>query len=192
MSMALTDRQRELADAGLGIVSAQGLAAVSFRSVASESGWSLGAVQKAFSSKDEILTAMFERIRERAVPMPAGEPGRPSLAAWLTDLFLLMMPLDGSGRAAYVQASAFAERAAFDPAVAESIAASDAEIQGRLASLVDRARAEGEVRRDLDAQAVARLYLDLAQGTAARLLYAPEPTAAVRRRAELAISALLA
>jgi len=46
---ALSARQGELADAALRILGRDGIAAVSFRAVAAESGWSLGAVQKAFA-----------------------------------------------------------------------------------------------------------------------------------------------
>lgn len=72
--MSLTVRQSELADVALAIVAREGMAAVTFRAVAAESGWSLGAVQKAFRAKDELVRAMFIRLRERgASPSPGGE-----------------------------------------------------------------------------------------------------------------------
>lgn len=189
--MALTDRQSEIADAGLSIVGRQGMAAVSFRAVAAEAGWSLGAVQKAFSSKDDLVAAMFERLRARAVPMPDGEPGRPTLAIWLANLFVNMMPIDPTSREAYAQASAFTDRAAFDDDIAAAIVASDDEILGRLTMLVRRAQYEGEVAKTVDAANAMRNYLDAAQGAASRMLYAPEAAADVRSRAEQLVSALL-
>lgn len=61
--MSLTPRQAELADAVLGLIAREGIAGVSYRAVAAESGWSLGAVQKAFPSKGEMLSAAFARLR---------------------------------------------------------------------------------------------------------------------------------
>lgn len=92
--MDLTARQAELADAALRIVAREGLAAVTFRSIAAESGWSLGAVQKAFATKDAILTAMFARLRASAGRLPASEPGRPTLRAWLVSQQPSWLPLD--------------------------------------------------------------------------------------------------
>ena len=56
--MELTARQSELADVALGVLAKEGIAAVTFRSVAAASGWSLGAVQKAFATKDETRRAL--------------------------------------------------------------------------------------------------------------------------------------
>jgi AcrR family transcriptional regulator len=74
----LAPRQAELADAALRILSRDGIAAVSYRAVATESGWSLGAVQKAFASRTEMDAAMLERMRTTAVVTPPGGDGRRS------------------------------------------------------------------------------------------------------------------
>lgn len=189
--MPLTPRQSEFADAALRLLARDGMSSVTFRTVAAESGLSVGAVQKAFPSKDAMLTAMFARMREAAATGAMGEPGRPTLPAWLTDLLVSVLPLDAPRRAAELQASAFAERAAYDPAIGDAIAASDHELTGLIASLVRRAIGEGEVPRGVDPDAVARLWLALAQGLASQLLYDPRPEADVRRDARLAIGGLL-
>ena len=92
--VSLTPRQIELADAALRIVARQGMRAVTFRSVAAESGWSLGAVQKAFATKVDLHTAMFARLRGSVGPAPTHEPGRPTLHAWLVALVASVLPLD--------------------------------------------------------------------------------------------------
>ena len=61
--MDLSPRQAEFADAALRLVARDGLSAVTFRSLAAEAGMSLGAVQKAFPSKEQLLRAMFGRLR---------------------------------------------------------------------------------------------------------------------------------
>ena len=138
--MELTPRQAELADAALRIVARDGLVAVSFRAVAAEAGWSLGAVQKAFPSKVRMLAAAFARLRDRAAPIPPGEPGRPTLAGWLVELLLGILPLDLDRTAAQRQGDAFAQLALLDPDVAQAVAASDAQVRAS-ASLVAGARA---------------------------------------------------
>lgn len=189
--MSLSARQNELADAGLAIVAEAGMSAVSFRSVASAAGWSLGAVQKAFASKDELVRAMFIRLRESAQAIPPGEPGRPRLRSWLVELFIAMLPLDDRRRALTLQGAAFGDRAPFDPAVGRAIAASDAELRRLLAALISRAQSEGEVNSAVDANITAWTLLGMANGWAAQLLYDPLPQAEVRHRLDLVIAQLL-
>lgn len=189
--MPTSPRQLEFVDAALRIVERDGMPAVSFRAVAAEAGWSLGAMQKAFPTKDALITAMFARFREAAVPMPAHPPGEPTLVDWLTELFLLTQPLDEERRTAYAKAAAFSDLAATDPQIGTAIAASDAEIEGLLAALVTRSQAAGETCSAADPRSVAWAFLALAQGSASRLLYAPESAEAVGARARAAIQALL-
>lgn len=187
----LTPRQAELADAALRILGRDGLAAVSFRSVATESGWSLGAVQKAFASKAAMDTALLERMRASSVAMPPGEPGRPTLRAWLVELMLAVLPLDAGRREATLRGSAFGDRAAFDPSIGRVIRESDEGIRGLVASLVRRAQSEGEVPAVLDPEHVAWAFLALATGAATQLLYDPAEEKAVRERVDAAVAGLL-
>nr|WP_274637131.1 TetR family transcriptional regulator C-terminal domain-containing protein [Microbacterium bovistercoris] len=189
--MELTVRQEELADAALRIIARDGLAAASFRAVAAEAGWSLGAVQKAFPAKDRMLAGAFARLRARAAPLPPGEPGRPTLGGWLVALLLGILPLDEQRIAAQRQGDAFAQRALVDPEIAAAIAESDDHVRALLTSLVARARSEGEVPSNIDPETVAWAALALAQGLAAQLLYRQEPEEKVRERLEGTIAALL-
>ena len=61
--MELTPRQAEFSDAALRLLAREGWPPVSFGTVAAEAGMSLGAVQKAFASKNDLLSAMFSRLR---------------------------------------------------------------------------------------------------------------------------------
>lgn len=189
--MEMTSRQAEFADAALRVLARAGMAAVSFRTVAAEAGMSLGAVQKAFPSKDMMLRAMFARLREIASAPALAEPGRPSLHAWLVELMVSVLPLDEPRRTAELQGVAFCERAAFDPLLAEAVTASDHELRAALAALVTRARAEGEVSDAVDADAVAWAVLAFMQGMASQLLYDPATEAAVRRQCQRVVDALL-
>ncbi|QLQ14584.1 MAG: TetR/AcrR family transcriptional regulator [Micropruina sp.] len=188
--MELTARQAQLADVGLRLVAREGMASVTFRAIASESGWSLGAVQKAFPSKEAILRAMFARLRTTSVALPPDEPGRPTLRAWLAELLLRLLPLDEPRRTALLKGSAFAERAAYDAELAAAIAASDAELRRLLGALVRRAQAEGELDEALEPDLVARAFLALATGLATQCLYEPLDEAAARRLAQDAVARL--
>jgi AcrR family transcriptional regulator len=188
---ALSARQGELADAALRILGRDGIAAVSFRAVAAESGWSLGAVQKAFASKAALDAAVLQRLRETSVTLPPGEPGRPTLRTWLVELAVAVLPVDQARREATLRGAAFADRAAFDEAIGRTVAEGDAVIRALVARLVSRARAEGEVPADLDPDHVAWAFLALITGAATQLLYDRASEAEVRARVDDAVRGLL-
>lgn len=190
-AMELSARQAQLVDAALRIVARDGLPAASFRAVAAEAGCSLGAVQKAFPSRDLLISAAFARLRERAAPLPAGEPGRPTLRVWLVELLISILPLDEDRRAAQRQGDAFAEWALTQPPVAGAIAESDQQVRALLASLVARARSEEEVPAHVDPGVTSWAVLALGQGLASQLLYAPEAENEIRLRLDAALGALL-
>lgn len=187
----MTPRQAEFADAALRVLAKGGMAAVSFRTVAAEAGMSLGAVQKAFPSKDVMLGVMFARLREKASGPLLVEPGRPSLRGWLVELMVSVLPLDEPRRAAELQGAAFCERAAYDPTLAAAVTASDRELRAALAALVRRAQAEGEVAGAVDPDAVGWAVLAFMQGMASQLLYDPAEEETVRRQCATVVDALL-
>lgn len=189
--MELTPRQSEFADAALRLLAREGMASVSFRTVAGEAGMSLGAVQKAFPSKDVMLRVMFSRLRETASQQALVEPGRPTLRGWLVDLMVSVLPLDGPRRAAELQGAAFAERAAFDQVIAAAVAASDDELREAIAGLVRRAHTEGEVPTSVDPDAAAWAVLAFMQGMASQLLYDPASEDAVLRQCQWVVDAVL-
>lgn len=191
MTVELTARQTEFADAALRVLARDGMASVSFRTVAAEAGMSPGAVQKAFPSKDAMLRVMFARLRETAAQTALVEPGRPTLGGWLVELMVSVLPLDAERRRAELQGAAFAERAAFDPAIGAAVTASDQELRGAISGLVRRAHAEGEVARSVDPDAAAWAVLAFMQGMASQLLYDPAPEDVVRRQCEWVVNAVL-
>src|ERR1035437_2330873 len=108
--MATTARIEEFADATLRVVVRDGLAGVSYRSVAAESGWSLGAVQKAFPTKRQLLGAALRRTRSLVPAQIGTAPGRPTLRSWLVELVLRTLPLDEQRRRVVLVGMAFADR----------------------------------------------------------------------------------
>ena len=130
--MDVTPRQAEFADAALRVLAREGMTSVSFRTVAAEAGMSLGAVQKAFPTKDahaarDVRAAPRHSVHARRWSNPVDPPSAPGSV----DLMVSVLPLDRPRRAAELQGAAFAERAAFDPGSAAAVAASDHELRAR-------------------------------------------------------------
>ena len=169
----MAERTDELAAAALRIVTRDGLPAVTFRAVAAESGWSLGAVQKTFRSKRELIAATLRYAQISVSDQVSVEPGRPTLADWLIGLVMATLPLDEDRRSACLIGIAFADRAPFDPHIAEALAHWDNELRSRLTLLAGRAHAEGELSRSVDGDTLARAVLAFAAGLASQLLYDP-------------------
>lgn len=189
--MDLSPRQAEFADAALRLVARDGLQSVTFRSVAAEAGMSLGAVQKALPSKEQLLRAMFGRLRETASLPVLGAPGRPTLHGWFVALMVSVLPLDAPRRTAELQGAAFVERAPFDAEIGKAVAASDQELRIAFASLVRRAQAEAEVPASVDPDATAWAVLAFMQGMASQLLYDPVPEGVVRDQCRSIVDSLL-
>lgn len=188
--MSRGDRAGELADAALRIVLAQGLSGVSFRSVATESGWSLGAVQKTFATKNQMLEAVVERAQQRVVQEASQPPGEPDVVTWLVELMLRMLPLDAQRRAAVLVGSAYADKVAVDGELAQTLAGRDGGIRGQIAGLIGRTRRKDHVS-SLSDEDFARAYLALAAGWSAQLLYDERSEEEMRALATSVISAML-
>lgn len=184
-------RRTELADAALRVVMRDGLSAVSFRSVAAESGWSLGAVQKAFASKQDLLAAVVGRAQEQVTHEAAQAPGRPDLLTWTVDLLMRTLPLDGPRRAAVLVSTGYADRAGVDAELGAQVRAQDAAVRGQIVGLFSATRAAGGLRSRLDDDQLARACLAFAAGLAGQLLYDPRPEAEVRALVTSTVDALL-
>lgn len=187
----LTPRQAQFADVALRLLTREGIGSVSFRTVAAEAGMSLGAVQKAFPSKDHMLRVMVARLRETSAGLVQIEPGGPSIEAWLIERMLSQLPLDEPRRAAELQRVAFAERAAFDADIAAAVAASDHELREALAVLLRQAQVSGQLSASVDPDAAAWAARAIIQGMAGQLLYDPVPEESVRQQCQWVVKALL-
>lgn len=189
--MASEERTRELADAALRVVSREGLSALSFRTLAAEAGCSLGAVQKAFASKDEILAAVVAEAQRNVTSTLSNEPGRPTLHQWLIELVLATLPLDAGRRSATIIGVALSDRAPFDAELAQSLRTADDDLRSKLALLTGRAIAEHEVHASVKPQLFARSLVAFMAGLAGQLLYDPQPEEQVRELVEATVNGLL-
>jgi AcrR family transcriptional regulator len=184
--------REQFADAVLTIVGRAGYSAVSFRTVASQAGWSLGALQKAFRTKDELLDAALQLAQRRAEQrISIDPPGHPTLRSWLVNLVVETLPLDDERRNACLVDAAFAERAAFNPRFARSIVDWESGLREQLTMLFRGHQAAGVLDHTLDADTLARSILALAAGLATQLLYDPRTEAEIRSLLDESVGSLL-
>jgi AcrR family transcriptional regulator len=192
--MAMTGKVEPevFAAATLTVVGRDGFDRVSFRSVAAEAGWSVGALQNAFPTREDLLAATLRLAQQRSLErIGASEPGTPTLRAWLVALVLETLPLDAERRAACLVDVAFTERAPFTPGFAEAIAAWEEGIRIQLGRLFAGHQSQGGLHPSVRPDRLARAILALGAGLATQLLYDPVPEEDVRELLDATIAALL-
>ncbi|KAA2262416.1 TetR family transcriptional regulator [Solihabitans fulvus] len=184
-------QRRDIGAALLRLLAREGLEEVSVRTVAAEAGRSAGAVQKYFSSKDELLRFALDLTGERATERllrvdPAG-PTKDVLRRYVE----ATLPLDEDRRAEAVVWAAFAVRGALRADFGAVLAEVDREVRGHLAELLGAALAAGRIRQDLDPFAVADALIAVSDGLSVRLLYNPDDQAVLLTALDTALTALL-
>ncbi|GAA3338196.1 TetR family transcriptional regulator C-terminal domain-containing protein [Amorphoplanes nipponensis] len=111
-------RRRELAAAVWRVIARDGVAEVSIRAVAAESGWSSGALRHYFATRGELLAFACEQVTERATARirDLDPPGPPR--AQVRAVLLEVMPLDTERRIEASISFAFLALGLGDPALA--------------------------------------------------------------------------
>ncbi|MFD9892984.1 TetR/AcrR family transcriptional regulator [Amycolatopsis sp. NPDC059027] len=171
------ERRREIADALLRLVAAGGVEAVSVRSVAAEAGVSAGAVQKYFSTKEELfrfaldLTGEFVEQRWTRIDYTG------NLLEVLIRLVGETLPLDEQRRAESIVISAFTARAAVRPSWTDFVREGYDELHDMTVDFLDTARDAGHIRTDLPTGQLADVVIALGDGFAHRMLTCEDPHA---------------
>lgn len=91
-------RRRELAAAVWAIVRTEGLAAVSIRRVAAESGWSTGAIRHYLPSHDELISFAATEMARQATEYMTSLPGTGDPVADFRAFLLATLPLNDESR----------------------------------------------------------------------------------------------
>lgn len=169
------NRRRSVGEAIHRIAAREGLEGVSVRVVAAEAGLSVGAVQREFRTKDELLRfALDFSIAEVADRFSRVRVGPESLtfAEGMRAVLADLLPTDDRRRAQARIWAAFYARAAVDRVFAETLADLDAQARENLAAALGYAREQGELASGQEPEALAELLLVMIDGlwlTCARL-----------------------
>lgn len=165
---------RSLLEAAVEVVAEQGVSAATFESIGRRAGYSRGLATQRFGSKQKLIEAVINHLHERQEAALAenridGMPGLEALLAYV-DLYLRILSLKGEGRAYFMLLSAAVADAA---PLREGFAAEHARVERQLEALVLRGQAEGDIRREIDADAAALMIGSLLLGLSMQLLVDP-------------------
>ncbi|MDI3281819.1 TetR/AcrR family transcriptional regulator [Polyangium sp. 15x6] len=161
-------RRRMLADAVCALAHERGLEGVTLRDVAERAGVSMGAVQRCFPTRDEMLVFALqyvgERVTARAKERLASSRARTPRAR-LIQLVTEVALLDAKHRAEAGVWLVFVSQAAVTPRLAEVIRESYADLHGLLERLLGELGIEG-----MNPRIEARALLALADGLTTHVL----------------------
>ncbi|MEH6375618.1 TetR/AcrR family transcriptional regulator [Streptomyces sp. KLMMK] len=167
-------RRRQIVAAAFALVSEQGLEGMTMRDVAARAGVSVGAVQRCFPSKEEMMVSvvedMNERVSARIRDRIADSPDPDSAATMLQHTLAGIMPHDEPTLAESRAWLAFAAHAAVTPTLA-AVQRKQYEGLAELITLLLRtAQASGDVRSDADTDGEADALIALADGLGMQIL----------------------
>ena len=184
-------RRDEFAGAAIRIIARSGLEALTVRAVAEEAGWSVGALQKSFSSVDDLVRAAVALTIATADARIAATPQTGSLAADIASMVEQTLPLDQTRRDEAKVWAALITRAVDVPWMAELFVSQDRVVTDQLAAALAGAVRHGLLPADTDTLAVATAIIGLSDGFAARLLYNPGSETEVLNALRYGLAALL-
>lgn len=168
------ESQRGLVQAAIEVVADQGVSAATFQAIGRGAGYSRGLVTQRFGSKQGLIDAVIAELHERQERALAEHgiddlPGFGAVLAYV-DLYLRDLSLKGDGRAYFMLlASAVADATA----IRAAFAAEHGRIERRLEALVKKGQDEGDIRREIDADAAALMIGSLLLGLSMQLLVDP-------------------
>jgi AcrR family transcriptional regulator len=161
----------------------EGIAGLTVREVAREAGFTTGALTHYFHSKDQLLIQASELsarlVRDR---MERAERSRSALAA-VRKVVALALPLTVESRGYWRIWVGYWERSSYDDEVARVMRARYDEWRERLARIIARAQADGEVARDVDPREAAQALVALVDGIGVQVLLGVGRIPPARQRA---------
>lgn len=164
-----TNKRDVFAASVLDLIVGGGIQAVSIRTVAADSGWSVGALQKTFPNKEALLRAAVDLVISRAEARMDAVPFEGDVVDYLVRTIEETLPLDQLRREEAIAWNAFAAEAVHTPWIAEILIDQDQRTSDQLV----------EALRSLDApqpEAAAAAIIAVSDGFALRLLYDPNRT----------------
>lgn len=186
-----TERRRDIAEALIRLVAREGIETVSVRTVAVEAGVSAGAVQKYFSTKEEMFRFALELTGEYLGQRWETVDQDGNLLDVLHRLVVEALPLDDQRRAEVIVVLAFTARAAVQPEWAKHVRESYEVMQEVTADYLRAAQDAGHIRDDVDAGQLADVVLGLVDGFSSRMLSDGAATGRLVTSLEFALRDLL-
>lgn len=191
-------RRELIADALFAVVLRQGLAKVSLRTIADETGLAIGSIRHYFSTADGIvrfaLDTLVERVGARlearlADMLPrldAGSLDHDQAGELTVDFLAELLPLDETRRRESIVWLAFEEQARTSPELADVFETSVRGTRELMARVVTSMSGRGVLRADLDVETEVETLAALIDGLTLRSALHPDVLAPERVRELLA------
>ncbi|MEV0375507.1 TetR/AcrR family transcriptional regulator [Streptomyces sp. NPDC050636] len=161
-------RRRQVVTAAFALVSERGLEGVTMRDVAARAGVSVGAVQRCFSGKEEMIVSVVEDMNQRVSARVRGriaDSVDPDAAATMLEHTLAgIVPHDEESLAETRVWLAFAAHAAVTPGLAAVQRKQYEGLAELIALLLRTAQASGDIRSDADADQEAEALIAFTDG----------------------------
>ena len=172
-----TARRAEIVRVAYRLIVERGLEGLRFADVAREAGINNGTLLYYFASKDALIQAVGALLVEQFIqPGAPREDGRPldPLAELRWEFADARERLHDQVSVVYVELLARAQR---DPTVAALLRDIDAGWRGWLTGLLERGRASGALRADVDVDLVATTIMTSIRGVGMQAMVGRDPTA---------------
>jgi AcrR family transcriptional regulator len=186
--------ERRLLDATAQIVAEEGVSAATFETIGRRAGYSRGLATQKFGSKQGLIEALIADLHEKQEQFLAAhhldeQPGYDAVLAYV-DQYLRHLTDSPATRAYFMLlAGAVADASELRGAFERS----HDRVKGRLARLIGRGQAGGDLRSDLDPEAAALMVGSLLLGVSVQWLVDPAVNLdAIRRAALSTLKAALA
>jgi AcrR family transcriptional regulator len=169
------DRRVEIVQVAYRLIAERGLEGLRFADVAREAGINNGTLLYYFASKDALIRAvgafMVEQFSQTAAPQNPQAPLDP-VAALRWEFVDAGAHLQDRAAVVYTELVARAQR---DASVAALLRDIDAAWHGWLSSLLERGRASGVIRPDVDVPVVATTIMAAIRGVGMQAMIAEDP-----------------
>ncbi|WP_067571913.1 TetR/AcrR family transcriptional regulator [Nocardia acidivorans] len=182
-------RRRHIADAVCGLIGRAGIEAATLRQVAAEAGVSMGAVQRCFNTRQQMLIFAQDhvnrRVTERAQERIAASADPESVVTMLEQTLRAMLVVDDPELVDARVWVAFSAQAAVDPVIAAAQRAQQRGLAELLELLVRVGQDSGRIRPEIVPAHAAEELIALTDGLTLHVLighHTPESASTILRR----------
>lgn len=169
------ESERRLLDATARVVAERGVSSATFEAIGRSAGYSRGLATQKFGSKDGLIEALIADLHEQQNALleahQVGDLGGLLALLAYVDLYLRHL---GDSEATRAYFMLLADAVADASSLRAAFAHSHARVKARLAALVERGQAEGDIRPEVDPQAAALMVGSLLLGLSVQWLVDPK------------------